>query len=159
MQNFIGLERLLFTMPSNMGLSNLVKKHYNLPVNKGLQTTIAENSYLSYEEATYAILDALLPLAIYQFHFEHFSPTEHNLKSLCIPGIQRDMKSHCLDSDCDIGKSSRNFHELANSKVVFALDFTQGLTKPFTDLDLDFYEIKNSLSYTGTHLLILRLTH
>lgn len=79
---FVGLEKLLFTLPSNMGLSTLVKRHYNLPLNKDLQTTIAENAYLSYEEATYAILDALLPLAIYQYHFDVYQPIDHRLKPL-----------------------------------------------------------------------------
>lgn len=33
---FLGLEKHLFTFPSNMGLSTLVKRHYNLPLNKDM---------------------------------------------------------------------------------------------------------------------------
>lgn len=61
------------------------------------------------------------------------------------------MKNDCENSEDAVLSSSKNFHDLKHRQVVFALDFTQGMAKPFRDLGLDFYEIDKSVGYIGKH--------
>jgi len=67
------------------------------------------------------------------------------------------MQQFCTDSDDLILTSSKNFQELAKKPVVFALDFTQGMTKPFKEQNLDHFEIDKSMSYPGKNYSPLSL--
>ena len=65
---FVGIEELLFTIPSaTIGLSDLCRRYYGKPLDKGAQTEIAKIEELEDEELVeYAVMDALVPITLFR---------------------------------------------------------------------------------------------